>query len=468
MRSSNREQFKRLLRILAALSITAGFAWLFWRVWKEQYNEAMKERFFFYGNVLMLITYVIIYIVCTKSFNGFRIGYHKILNIFGSQVLGITLANILTFIEISLVSHGRLSPQPIIKMTIIQYAAAGVWSFAFTKIFANIYPPRKMLIIYGNKSANELVKKMSSRVDKYIINESISCEEDISLIKERILDHEAVIINDIPSELKNQLIKFTFENDIRTYLNPKLSDIVVRSAENCDLFDTPLLLSRNVGLPADQRFLKRLIDLVLGLLFLIIASPVMLVVALLIKLYDGGPVIYEQERLTEGGKVFKVKKFRSMIVNAEKNGAKLADKSDDRITPVGKFIRRTRLDELPQLLNIIKGDMSLVGPRPERPELAAKYEQTMPEFRFRLKAKAGLTGYAQVFGKYNTTPYDKLKFDLMYIEKRSVLLDLKLILMTVKIVFLPESTEGVDGDLITTERENHNVHSREEVENIIK
>ena len=468
MRSSNREQFKRLLRILAALSITAGFAWLFWRVWKEQYNEAMKERFFFYGNVLMLITYVIIYIVCTKSFNGFRIGYHKILNIFGSQVLGITLANILTFIEISLVSHGRLSPQPIIKMTIIQYAAAGVWSFAFTKIFANIYPPRKMMIIYGNKSANELVKKMSSRVDKYIINESISCEEDISLIKERILDHEAVIINDIPSELKNQLIKFTFENDIRTYLNPKLSDIVVRSAENCDLFDTPLLLSRNVGLPADQRFLKRLIDLVLGLLFLIIASPVMLVVALLIKLYDGGPVIYEQERLTEGGKVFKVKKFRSMIVNAEKNGAKLADKSDDRITPVGKFIRRTRLDELPQLLNIIKGDMSLVGPRPERPELAAKYEQTMPEFRFRLKAKAGLTGYAQVFGKYNTTPYDKLKFDLMYIEKRSVLLDLKLILMTVKIVFLPESTEGVDGDLITTERENHNVHSREEVENIIK
>ncbi len=468
MRSSNREQFKRLLRILAALSITAGFAWLFWRVWKEQYNEAMKERFFFYGNVLMLITYVIIYIVCTRSFNGFRIGYHKILNIFGSQVLGITLANILTFIEISLVSHGRLSPQPIIKMTLIQYAAAGVWSFAFTKIFANIYPPRKMLIIYGNKSANELVKKMSSRVDKYIINESISCEEDISLIKERILDHEAVIINDIPSELKNQLIKFTFENDIRTYLNPKLSDIVVRSAENCDLFDTPLLLSRNVGLPADQRFLKRLIDLVLGLLFLIIASPVMLVVALLIKLYDGGPVIYEQERLTEGGKVFKVKKFRSMIVNAEKNGAKLADKSDDRITPVGKFIRRTRLDELPQLLNIIKGDMSLVGPRPERPELAAKYEQTMPEFRFRLKAKAGLTGYAQVFGKYNTTPYDKLKFDLMYIEKRSVLLDLKLILMTVKIVFLPESTEGVDGDLITTERENHNVHSREEVENIIK
>ena len=194
----------------------------------------------------------------------------------------------------------------------------------------------------------------------------------------------------------------------------------------------------------------------------------MIVVSLLIKLYDGGPVIYEQERLTEGGRVFKVKKFRSMIVDAEKNGAKLADKRDDRITPIGKFIRRTRFDELPQLLNIIKGDMSLVGPRPERPELAAKYEQKMPEFRFRLKAKAGLTGYAQVMGKYNTTPYDKLKFDLMYIEKQSVLLDLKLILMTVKIVFLPESTEGVDGDLITTERENHNVHSREEVENIIK
>ena len=457
-----------MLHFLAAFTIIGSFTYLFSMVWNRQYNVAMKERFFYYGNVLMVLMYVVIYSVCTNSFSGFRIGYHKILNIFGSQVLGTLLTNVITFIEISLVSHGRLSPEPMIKLTGLQILIAAVWCVLFTKLFANIYPPRKMIIIYGNKSAKELIKKMSSRVDKYIINESLSCDEDIELIKERILRHEAVIINDIPSEMKNQLIKFTFEHDIRTYINPKLSDIIVRGADTCDLFDTPLLLSRNDGMSADQLFIKRLTDIILGTVFLIIASPVMLVTALLIKLYDGGPVLYEQDRLTVGGKIFKVKKFRSMIVNAENSGAQLADKNDDRITPVGKFIRRTRFDELPQLLNVIKGDMSLVGPRPERPELAAKYEKKMPEFRFRLKVKAGLTGYAQVMGKYNTTPYDKLKFDLMYIENQSILLDLRLILMTVKVIFLPESTEGVDGDVITTEREKHNSHSREEVENIIK
>ncbi|MEG0541922.1 MAG: sugar transferase [Angelakisella sp.] len=163
------------------------------------------------------------------------------------------------------------------------------------------------------------------------------------------------------------------------------------------------------------------------------------------KLQDGGPVFYKQARLTLDGREFTLYKFRSMIVDAEsKCGAQLAQKNDARITPVGRFIRKVRLDELPQLINILRGDMSIVGPRPERPEIVSEYEDYIPEFRFRLKVKAGLTGYAQVLGKYNTTPYDKLKLDLMYIEKYSFLLDIKLILMTIKILFMPASTEGVD------------------------
>ena len=139
-----------------------------------------------------------------------------------------------------------------------------------------------------------------------------------------------------------------------------------------------------------------------------------------------------------GGKEFYVYKFRSMIADAEKDGvARLAEANDDRVTPVGKVIRRFRIDEFPQLINILKGEMSLVGPRPERPELTDEYDKEMPEFKFRLKVKAGLTGYAQVMGKYDTTPYDKLKMDLMYIEKYSVLLDMKIILMTVKTMFFP-------------------------------
>jgi lipopolysaccharide/colanic/teichoic acid biosynthesis glycosyltransferase len=205
---------------------------------------------------------------------------------------------------------------------------------------------------------------------------------------------------------------------------------------------------------------------VLAGVMLVVLLPFMLITALIIKLYDGGPVFYSQVRLTINGRKFRVLKFRSMVTDAEKGGARLEAENDDRITPVGKVIRKIRFDELPQLFNILKGDMSFVGPRPERTELAEKYELTMPEFKYRLKVKAGLTGYAQVMGKYNTTPYDKLKLDLMYIERQSFRLDMKLLLMTVKIVFIPDATEGVDGELVTTKREAHKIRTAEEVERI--
>ena len=178
---------------------------------------------------------------------------------------------------------------------------------------------------------------------------------------------------------------------------------------------------------------------------LLVASPIMLLIALAVKIHDGGTVIYKQTRLTMGGRQFYVYKFRSMRMDAEKDGvARLASEEDDRITPVGKVIRMTRMDELPQLINVLKGDMSLVGPRPERPEIAEEYETWLPQFKSRLKVKAGLTGYAQIYGKYNTTPYDKLKLDLTYIQNYSFLLDLKLLLLTAKILFMKESTEGIE------------------------
>ena len=200
--------------------------------------------------------------------------------------------------------------------------------------------------------------------------------------------------------------------------------------------------------------MKRTFDIVsAGLLFIVI-SPIFLVVALAIKMTDHGPVFYKQVRLTKDGWKFNVLKFRSMRVDAEKDGvARLSTgENDDRVTSVGKFIRKVRLDEIPQLLNIIKGDMSVVGPRPERPEIAKQYEEELPEFNLRLQAKAGLTGYAQVYGKYNTTPYNKLEMDLMYIANPSIFEDLKIIFATIKILFEAESTEGVvDGQATATE-----------------
>ena len=219
---------------------------------------------------------------------------------------------------------------------------------------------------------------------------------------------------------------------------------MIMSSEKMHMFDTPLLLFRNRGLTVEQQVIKRVFDIVVSFLMLAGLSPLLALIALLVKCYDGGPVLYSQERLTKNGKVFRILKFRSMRVDSEKAGARLAMKDDDRITPVGKILRNIHFDELPQLINILRGDMSIVGPRPERPEIAAEYTKEIPEFPFRLKVQAGLTGYAQVYGKYNTTPYDKLKLDLTYIENYSFFMDLQLIATTVKILFQKENTEGVE------------------------
>lgn len=211
------------------------------------------------------------------------------------------------------------------------------------------------------------------------------------------------------------------------------------------MFDTPLLLSRNTGLNVEQSIAKRLMDVICSAAALTILSPVFLCTAAVIKLYDGGPVFFCQKRCTKDGRVFVIYKFRSMIVDAEKEGYSIpAREKDPRVTPVGRFIRATRIDELPQFINILKGDMSLVGPRPERVEHVEKYTAAIPEFSYRLKVKGGLTGYAQVYGKYNTTAYDKLKLDLMYIENYSLLLDIEILFKTLKILFMKESTEGFD------------------------
>ena len=275
-----------------------------------------------------------------------------------------------------------------------------------------------------------------------------------SIKKEILKNYGAVVLWDIPVTDRNELLKYCYSRSVRVYMMPKISDVLVKGADQLHLFDTPIYLTREYALKIEQRLAKRMLDLVCASILLVIASPFMLITAIVIKAYDGGPVFYRQVRCTMGCKEFQILKFRSMRVDAEKDGvARLAAKNDSRITPVGKFIRATRIDELPQLLNILRGDMTFIGPRPERPEIIRQYMEEMPEFAFRMKVKAGLAGYAQVYGKYNTTPYDKLKLDLTYIEQYSVWLDLKLMLLTLKILIKPESTEGVDSTQTTAMRE---------------
>lgn len=448
-----REQYKRIIMFLASALIVALETAIFAYIWFHYYADeaVIGKTFWRKGNFVVIGQYALMIFLFYRIYGGFKVGYLRVFEVLYSQILSVLCVNIITYFQLALIGRWKFTRHilPLIYMTGIDLVIVIAWVVFMRMIYEKIYPPRDMLLIYGAHNPKDLIQKISSREDKYNICEMIHLSWGEEKIKEKIAQYPAVILGDIPAHERNVFLKYCFEKNIRCYSIPKISDILLRNADSIHLFDTTLMLSRNRGLTAEQEFAKRVMDIVFSLLGLIIASPFMLIIAVLIKAYDGGPVFYKQNRLTKDGKVFQILKFRSMKVQSEKKGARLAMKDDDRITPVGKVLRQIHFDELPQIFNILKGDMSLVGPRPERPEIAEQYLKEIPEFNYRLKVKAGLTGYAQVYGKYNTTPYDKLKLDLTYIETYSFVQDIKLLMLTFKILFQKENTEGVESWQVT-------------------
>ena len=443
-----RERYKRLIMFLATVLIVAVQTGVFAYAWFHDYytKEVIGRMYGSWGHWALLVLYAVMVVLVSKLFSAFKVGYMRILDVILSQIFSVLVVNAFEYLQLALIGRWRFLThlEPMLWVTGINLIAVVLWVFFMRIIYARIYPPHQVLLIYDKFSPKSLIHKMEERKDKYIVTGTIPLSAGIDRIKEEIPKHQAIMIGDLPAHDRNIFLKYCFEKDIRCYSIPKLSDIMLRNADDIHLFDTTLLLSRNLRLTAEQLFFKRIVDIIFSLAGLVIASPFMILIALAIKLYDGGPVFYKQPRLTKDKQIFMILKFRSMKMDSEVKGAQLAKKEDDRITPVGKLIRRIHFDELPQIFNILKGDMSLVGPRPERPEIAALYSERIPEFDYRLKVKAGLTGYAQVYGKYNTTPYDKLKLDLTYIETYSLKLDLKLLMLTFKILFQKENTEGVE------------------------
>ena len=441
----NYEPIKRIIKFAFLLIAIIGLAGIFAWIWYDFYAYEIVEPFYRKGNWLLIAVYAFLMYCGMRVNEGNKVGYYTFGQVVFSQILAIGIINILMYVLISLIGRRFLGVWPMIGASVLDCCWMICWTFLGDKMYHKLYPPRKMVLISAKgQQADALIAKISSREDKYQVKDWIDQNEGVESILPKLKQYDAVILCDLDIQIRNAISKYCFENDIRVYVSPRISDVIIKGAEDIHLFDSPLLLCRNYGLSIEQQIVKRIMDLFFAIVGLVLASPAFLLIAIAIKLDDGGPILYKQERLTRGAKVFYIYKFRSMIVNAETNGARLAGKQDDRITTVGKFLRRYRLDELPQLLNILKGDMSIVGPRPERPVLADQITEKIPEFPYRLKVKAGLTGFAQVLGKYNTSPYDKLKMDLMYISQYSFLLDLKIILMTPKMLFIKEKTEGVD------------------------
>ncbi|SDB38391.1 exopolysaccharide biosynthesis polyprenyl glycosylphosphotransferase [Pseudobutyrivibrio sp. YE44] len=458
---NNVETNKKLFRFVSSVVLVAVLATLFGVMWYLRLQNLMNPytRFMGKGNYLMIALYGILTILVINTFKGFSIGSGRISILTMSQAIAMGLVNGLEFIIIILMTRIKslmwMTLAYIIVLTVIDALAVLIVTFLCTKIYRMIFPPFTILNIFGQYE-NDLVIKMNRRADKYRITGEMSCRESLDKITKELQNYDAVLINDVPSEIRNDIIKACFATDKRVYFTPKISDILIKGSDEVNLFDTPLYLCKNVGMDGISSAIKRAGDIIISSIGIILTSPIMLVTAILIHNYDGGPVFYKQTRCTIGGKEYKIMKFRSMITDAEKDGkARLASVNDDRITPIGHFIRATRIDELPQFFNIFKGEMSVVGPRPERPEIIAEYVKEVPEFAFRTHVKAGLTGYAQVYGKYNTTSYDKLKLDMIYCEKCSVLLDIQLILMTLRVIFTKDATEGVEEGAV-----NANVHKQ--------
>ena len=445
--------YKNWYRFLAnsILVMTALLVYIY--VWFKYLNVMLDKAYLMKGNFMVLGIYALIITYFISFFGGFKIGVNKKSNVIISQIIGLLISNgIYLIVTVMMAGYMSYIPKFIFYYGgtfLVQAILVSIESYILMTLFYKVFPPYKILNIKGNHD-NSLAEKFAARNDKYNIAGEISYDADIESISTAVDDYDAVLINDVPSETRNKILKVCFAKGKRVYITPKISDIIMRSTDMLAVLDTPLVLANNSPISITERIIKRVFDIFFSAFCLIVLSPLMILVSLAIFLYDRGPVFYRQTRYTKGGKTFKILKFRSMIPNAEKDGvARLAADKDDRITPVGKFIRACRLDELPQFFNILAGDMSFVGPRPERPEIADEYVKELPEFEFRLKVKAGLTGYAQIYGKYNTTSYDKLKLDMIYVENCSLLMDLKLLLLTLKVIFIKESTEGLDEGQIT-------------------
>ena len=437
----------RIIVLLLKTILYLALFWIFYRLYAVFNWQLLVKT----GNRTMAVTilsYMFAGYLFVKIYGGYDIGKRKNKPIIISLSLAAILTDIVAYLMLSVMNtndnNNRLfmfeQPWLLLVVIALQMFLIFVWVHFGNWAFFKIHDPERCLIITSSqRSLNEI----SRCVKKYRLQYNISRNADYrnENLKEIIPQYDTIFIYDVPVKERTEIAQFCYQSMKNVYINPEMADVVERDSNHVMLDDVSLLELSTLGLTAEQRFIKRTSDIIISSLALIIFSPVLLISAIAIKIEDGGPVFFKQNRATRGGKIFSVYKLRTMKQDVD-NYVSTVD--DDRITKVGAFLRRFRLDEIPQFLNVLGGDMSIVGPRPEMLANIFNYTTELPEFEYRLRVKAGITGYAQIAGKYNTSPRDKLVLDLMYIEEYSFWMDVKLIFQTIIVVFKNDSTEAFD------------------------
>ncbi len=438
---------------------TAKFIVMLWNIglfayiWCTFYNLRAFQTYYVLGGIISIIIYMFIYNGLCNLYNAFRIASSSIAEMVLSQTISFGLADLILYVECNLIRNRYTSFWPGLVIVIMQTLGTAVIITMAKRYFMECVTPQKTLLLIGSwvsrdeaeRFEDRLLKKYRHLFDfKYVEYETISP----IVFEEKLSEGCTVIMYGLSVEQRRVYMQRCIDAHKTFYFTPRIEDIILQGCSTRHLLDTPLMKYDYVYEDKKRINAKRIFDVCFGVLFAIGFSPIMLIIALAIKIEDGGPVFFRQKRCTKDGEVFKILKFRSMIVDAEQKGLQPTINFDPRITKVGSVIRKYRLDELPQVFNILSGEMSFVGPRPERVEHVEIYCKELPEFKYRMKVKAGLTGYAQIFGKYNSSAFDKLRLDLLYIENQSLGLDLRLIMLTVKVMFQGESTEGFEKEMV--------------------
>ena len=422
--NEGREPYKRLIVFTEVIILVAAHSILFAILWNSQYKESIELPFFRRGNWAMIAIYPILMLALGKVFGIFRLAMARVADLILSFLATLFFVNLLMYFELLLLIRSSYpSIVPLLILFLIECGITAVW-FIIVRILNNhVYPPHDMVLIHGDYPADDIVRSMNQRNDRYHIKEKVNINEGMNKVMAAIEEHEAVVISDLPATERNDVVKYCYASGKQLYMLPKLTDIIIRSSEELHVFDSPVLLNKNFGLTFDQRLIKRTMDIVVSFLMIILSSWLMVLIAIAIKLDDGGPVFYISNRVGRFGKEFRFYKFRSMQADAEsqikdleqlneQSGHLFKIKDDPRITRVGRFLRRTSLDELPQIFNIFKGDISFVGPRSPLPREVANYT---PKAMQRLSIIGGLTCYWQISGR-STIGFDRT--DLLLADQR--------------------------------------------------
>ena len=443
---SSRSRFFHDVTIRAAklaniVLMTAPFVF----VWYTFYADELWVTFYKRGHWLVILLYVILYFLIGRVYDAFKMSYNRHGEMVYSQLLSLFEVNVIMYIVAWLLIRYMPAVLPVLGVMAVQIVFAVIWSYGSQSWYYHTFPANKTVVIYDMRQGIAKLIDDYNLAKKFKVVSAVSaeeCIEDLSVLD----DADTVFLIGVHSHDRNIVTKYCLMHNIKAFLIPRVGDLIITGAKRTHMFHLLLLKVERYNPTFEYLILKRIGDIILSLIAIILFSPIIVITAICIKAEDHGPILYKQCRLTKDGKKFNIYKFRSMRTDAEKDGvARLSTgENDDRITKVGRFIRKVRIDEIPQLFNILAGDLTIVGPRAERPEIAKEYYKTLPEFALRLQAKAGLTGYAQVYGKYNTSPYDKLLMDLSYVANASVFEDLRIIFATVKILFMSDSTEGVE------------------------